>query len=89
MLHMLYSGQYHKNCCILSPTAGEDFTTSAEIVTFNPGVVSATVSITILDDDIREEIETFKVQYKMEVCILSIYLNIRIHIGLHAIYIHI
>lgn len=67
MLH-IYFGQHHKNwafchnSCIcntsISPTAGEDFTSSAEIVTFNPG---ASVSITILDDDIREEIETFKV----------------------------
>ena len=72
----------------MSPTAGEDFTTSAEIVTFSPGVVSLSVLITILDDDIREEIETFKVQYKMEVCILWVYLCREYTCIFNAIYIH-
>jgi hypothetical protein len=44
-----------------SATAGEDFESVTDTVTFNPGVFSASVSVAIVNDDIREAMETFQV----------------------------
>ena len=44
------------------PKAGEDFESVTDTVTFNPGVLSASVSVAIVNDDIREAMETFQVR---------------------------
>ena len=41
--------------------AGEDFEPIIETVTFEPGVFFILVSIAIVNDDIREAMETFQV----------------------------
>ena len=46
-----------------SHAAGEDFELITESVTFEPGVMSRLVSVTIVNDDIREESEEFLVRY--------------------------
>ena len=41
--------------------AGEDFEPITEAVTFEPGVFFISVSVAIVNDDIREAMETFQV----------------------------
>ncbi|CAI8022690.1 Endothelin-converting enzyme 1 [Geodia barretti] len=47
----------------LTATADQDFEPITEIVTFEPGVTSRSVSVTIVNDDIREESEEFLVLF--------------------------
>ena len=42
-------------------TAGEDYTAASGTVTFSPGDITETVSVSITDDDIDEDAETLKI----------------------------
>ena len=55
-LPVCYSG----NCVILFAIAGEDFETGGLKVTFQPGRSNASVCVVIIDDDIREGYEKFR-----------------------------
>ena len=48
-------------CLLLFFSADEDFVPVSESVTFEPGVILRSVSVTIVNDDIREETEEFTV----------------------------
>ena len=49
--------------CTCTTSAGDDYQMITETVTFDPGVSSGSVLVAIVNDDIREDTETFEVRF--------------------------